>query len=337
MTEIPLELKDWLSKNIFKYPNVIGFSNHYHKRIKASKVIENTQVIRIYVKKKIPESLLPKHHVIPKRINDIETDVIEIGEVKAQQDRTIVYRPLVMGISVGHYNITAGTLSIPFKDGKGNIYLSSNAHVLTPDPSLSNFSEKRILQPGPYDISAHGWDVNDPKFVAGQYFWHKQIIPLGGSSNCPVAKFWGGIYNVFARALKRKTRLVATLEAANTIDFALMTPSVPYEVKFLQLDITNKKFVGLLFAGSDTSTIICKVENIIKEGYYPVVDYTLNLSVGMNLWKEGRTTGLTQGQITDVSAVVTVDYETFLAQFDDVIVATAMSQPGDSGSSVVTE
>ena len=339
MTEIPLELKDWLRKNIFKYPNVIGFSNHYHNRIKAGKVIENTQVIRIYVKKKIPESLLPKHHVIPKRINDIETDVIEIGEVKAQQDRTIVYRPLVMGISVGHVKITAGTLSIPFKDNKGNEYLSSNSHVFTPNPSLppDQVSPTTITQPGPYDIQAHGWDVNDPKFVAGQYFWHKQIIPLGSPSNCPVAKFWSGIYNVFARALKRKTRLVAILEAANKIDFALMTPSVPYEVKFLQLDITNKKFVGLLFAGSDTSTIICKVENIIKEGYYPVVDYTLNLSVGMNLWKEGRTTGLTQGQIIDVSAVVTVDYETFFAQFDDVIVATAMSQPGDSGSSVFTE
>lgn len=333
--EVKEEIKEWLRKNIYKYPNVVGFSNHYHNRIKGGKVVENTQVIRIYVEKKIPESQLAKHHVIPKRINDVETDVVEIGHIKTQDvDRTTIYRPLILSISIGNYDITAGTLSIPFKDVKGNVYLSSNAHVLTPNPSLSpdQITEKRILQPGPYDIVAHNWDVNDPKFVVGEYYWHQQVYPIGAISNCPTAKFWSGIYNTFSKAFHRKTRLVSIVEETNTIDFAIFKPTVAYEVKFPQLNITNKKFIGLLFAGSENSTIICKAENIIKTGYYPAVDYTLNLQLNTTIYKEGRTTGLTQGTIMDLSGNVTVDYETFLARFDDVIIATAMSKPGDSGS-----
>jgi len=328
--ELSKELVEILKETIFKYPNVIGFSHHYRNRIKNNKVIENTQVIRIYVKKKIPEYQLKSNHIIPKTIHGIETDIVEIGEVKAQST-TQYYRPLKFGTSVGHYDITAGTLSIPFKDNNGNIYLSSNAHVLTPDPSLTTFNEKRILQPGPYDIVGN---KNDPKYLCGYYYYHKVLYPISGlSSNCLVGKLFTGTYNLFAKLLKRKTRLYAYVPPMeNTIDFALFKPIVPYD-DFLDFNPDGNKFIGLLFAGSELSTIICKVKYMVELGFTPLHDYG-EAKLGDFVQKMGRTTQVTKGQITDESATVVVNYDTYNVEFTDVYVATAMSEPGDSGSSV---
>jgi hypothetical protein len=319
--------------------NVIGFSSKLQPRIKQGRVIPEELCLRIYVSKKLPLTQLRAEDVVPSVIDGIPTDLVEIGEVKALSgstnvDRTGFFRPLVMGISVSGGNVTAGTLSIPFKDAKGNVYLSSNAHVLVDNPSQlpEQVTNKVIKQPGNYDLKAHGWDVNDPKYIVGEYFWHQQVYPIGGNSGCSIAKVWSGVYNTLARAFKRKTRLVPIVEVANRIDFALFKPSVEYKLEVLELDITDKKFVGLLFAGSEQSTIICKASNIVETGYTPVIEYS-DAKVNDIIFKSGRTSAVTKGTVLDDSGNVTVDYEDFEAWFEDIIIATAISQPGDSGSS----
>jgi len=317
--------------------NVIGYSGRLQPRLRKGQVIPEEKCFRVYVTKKVPLTQLRAEDVIPSSIDGIPTDLVEIGEVKALSgsvDRTGFFRPLVMGISVSGGNVTAGTLSIPFKDSKGNVYLSSNSHVLVDNPSQppEQVTNKVIKQPGNYDLKAHGWDVNDPKYVVGEYFWHQQVYPIGGNSGCSIAKVWSGIYNILAGALNRKTRLTPVLEVANKIDFALFKPSVEYKLEVLELDISDKKFVGLLFAGSSESTIICKASNIVETGYTPVIEYS-NVKVNDIILKSGRTTGTTKGTVLDDSGNVMVDYETFEAWFEDIIIATAMSQPGDSGSS----
>ena len=42
------------------------------------------QCIKIYVRKKIPRNKLHKNELIPRKLNGIETDVEEIGRLKAQ-------------------------------------------------------------------------------------------------------------------------------------------------------------------------------------------------------------------------------------------------------------
>ncbi len=42
------------------------------------------QCIKIYVRKKFPKNKLQKNELIPRKLNGIETDVEEIGRVKAQ-------------------------------------------------------------------------------------------------------------------------------------------------------------------------------------------------------------------------------------------------------------
>ena len=64
--------------------NVIGYSESLKKRIKNGKEIEGTQVMRIYVSKKEPTNILDENDIIPHIIKGIETDIVEIGKIKAQ-------------------------------------------------------------------------------------------------------------------------------------------------------------------------------------------------------------------------------------------------------------
>jgi hypothetical protein len=64
-----------------------------------------------------------------------------------------------------------------------------------------------------------------------------------------------------------------------------------------------------------------------------------NPYLGMPVKKSGRTTGLTTGEITDLYATVQVVYDEPVGTllFEDQIITTCMSQPGDSGSLLCDE
>ena len=105
--------------------------------------------LKIYVQKKLAIQSLSKKELLPQEIARIETDVEEIGKIVAQAN-TGRFRPAPGGVSLGHYQITAGTLGCLVKDKKsGKVFILSNNHVL----ANSNKAKKgdHILQPGPYD------------------------------------------------------------------------------------------------------------------------------------------------------------------------------------------
>ncbi|NIU63493.1 MAG: hypothetical protein GWN66_23410, partial [Pseudomonas stutzeri] len=78
----------------------------------------------------------------------MQTDVQETGVIRALQDHTAKWRPAPGGVSIGHVDITAGTLGCLVVRGD-HIYILSNNHVL----ANSNEAEPgdAILQPGPHD------------------------------------------------------------------------------------------------------------------------------------------------------------------------------------------
>lgn len=60
------------------------------------------------------------------------------------------------------------------------------------------------------------------------------------------------------------------------------------------------------------------------------------VALGETVYKSGRTTGLTEGQVTHVHASVTIDYgDGRSAVFEDQILVSQMSMAGDSGSVVM--
>ena len=120
------------------------------------------------VTQKVDLEDLPKTDRIPKKINGMQTDVLAVGELFADQAEPIEAgiealarraRPASGGYSVGHINITAGTIGTCVYDRLGTprnpsgipsrYYILSNNHVLA-DSNNARRGDP-ILQPGPVD------------------------------------------------------------------------------------------------------------------------------------------------------------------------------------------
>ena len=304
--------------------NIVGYSKKLRRRVKDGKEVEE-EVIRIYVSRKLDPSALDIKDLIPKEIDGIPTDVVEIGEMKALNLNPLAHvtrvRPLVAGVSIGNWAITAGTLGWFFRDSGGREMLGSNAHVFADDPLRQSSEEVRIVQPGRYD----GGSV--PGDVVATYHWHK---PLAGSG-CALSNALADLLNSVSSALGRLTRFELILAEKAKIDFAVAEPSVDYELK-LHTAEDWEGFVGLGFAGSDQASFFCKAEHIEAEGWTPIEKTIESVDVGDTIHKIGRTTEYTSGQVLDDSAYGRVNYgDLRFVEFDDVILTTAMLEGGDSG------
>jgi hypothetical protein len=228
------------------------------------------------------------------------TDVIETGVIRALQSPTEKHRPAPGGVSIGHRDITAGTLGCLVKKDGRSVILSNN-HVL----ANSNAAEigDPILQPGPYDGGRYPED-----HIADL----EQFVPInisGLPSECPIATGTANFLNSIARLFGSNVQLQAIdrQQTENLVDAAIAGPLNPEDVKDEILQI---------------GTIQGAAEGIL----------------GMAIKKSGRTTGLTTGEIQQVDVTVNVQYgEGQIAQFTDQLMAGAMSQGGDSGSAVLDE
>lgn len=320
--------------------NVVGFSEVLRRRIKDGEEINSHYLVfRVYVSKKLPLTLLKLGDIVPKEIESIPTDVVEIGDptapppgeeleyefsdMKALVNRvTDRIRPLVAGVSIGNWSITVGSLGYFFKDGKGSEVLGSNGHVFAADPLSAGSLEKHIVQPGRYD----GGTEAD---VVAEYLWHE---PLGGSECIPsnfILRFLNAVYY----GLGKKTRYALELSEPRKIDFGVAVPSVEFSQEIYgSLDFGG--FVGLGFAGSDKVSFFCKARNILEAGWSPIDKAIQVVHVGNRIHKVGRTTGYTSGLILDDSATIRVAYSDFVSvEFEDIIMTDKMIEGGDSGSS----
>lgn len=122
------------------------------------------------VKKKLPPHSIPSDQLIPKYIDYLRTDVVEVGNIKLvgyilpqsgypfedQVDiRKTRLRPAQPGVSIGHHKTTAGTFGAIVKGNfPGGVAILSNNHILANGTNgrdgLSRTGDA-ILQPGPYD------------------------------------------------------------------------------------------------------------------------------------------------------------------------------------------
>jgi hypothetical protein len=103
--------------------------------------------ITVYVAAKAPLTEIQEEARVSEKIGGVSTDVVEIGEIDAFPFKGR-YRPAPGGISVGHFNITAGTIGCLVKKGELVCVLSNN-HVLA-DVNQGKPGDA-IVQPGPYD------------------------------------------------------------------------------------------------------------------------------------------------------------------------------------------
>lgn len=334
----PLKVKERATQKLLdkeRRPNIIGLG--VGGKIKAGQLTEEPALV-VLVTQKVANEALSKDEKIPELVEDVKTDVIEVGFPQAlvnllaptgkqtnQQDALLTFvdgarqstttspafptetgrmpveipmqvqlqqlakriRPAPGGWSVGHYQITAGTIATcvydflpgantsPSSYGVGmpaGYYILSNNHV------LANSNDARlgdpILQPGPYDGGTHPADK------------------------------------------------IASLSRFVPIQFA---PQVP-------LTLQNNLVDAAIAQGSfeDLDRSIYWTGDV--RGWYRKND----VQVGMFVKKTGRTTKFTIGRIQAINATIDVGYGgNRVARFRDQIITTNMSAGGDSGSLVL--
>jgi len=251
------------------------------------------------VEQKLAKSQLSPKDKIPAEMGGVATDVVQSGRFRALALPTDRFRPAPGGISIGHYEITAGTFSCLVKRGN-ELFILSNNHVL----ANSNAAQKgdAILQPGPID---GGTLAND------QIATLEDFVPIvfpGGGSSCKLANVAGAVFNVTSGLMGSHARMqvITTRAVENLVDAAIARPLNPADV------------------GADIFQI--GTINGVAEGV-----------LGMAVQKSGRTTGHTQDVIRQIDVTVNVQYGSQTATFSDQLIAGPMSQGGDSGSAILSD
>lgn len=289
---------------LLRLPNVVGVGLGY-KRIGGEETREPAVVV--FVSEKVPEGELPRALRIPRRINGLPTDVVYIGKVRLLGEQVARMRPAQPGISIGHYEITAGTFGALVYDARsGEPLILSNNHILANQSNGRDGRAKQgdpILQPGPYDGGKVGSDT-----IARL----ERFAPLRYSveqATCPAAARFEGLVNSLIRTYRSGyfIKVYKQTPLPNIIDAAVARP---------------------VDAGAVTDDILGlgRVKGVAPP------------ELGAAVRKSGRTSGLTSGAIAYVDATVTVQLdENRFAVFEDQMMMGPMSQPGDSGSLIVDD
>lgn len=110
---------------------------------------------------------------IPARLDDIPVERVVTGLFTTGSDPTTRARPAPVGFSIGHPDITAGTLGARVMNASGQVYILSNNHVMANSNNASIGDP--ILQPGPYD----GGTSADSLAWLSDF----QVIDFSGGSN----------------------------------------------------------------------------------------------------------------------------------------------------------
>jgi hypothetical protein len=292
------QVKERHKESILQKPNVVGLGTGYKVR---GKVRTDILGVVVLVRQKVPRVGLEPSELVPSELDGVETDVVQVGDLRSLQSPTDRWRPAPGGVSLGHYKITAGTLGTVVRDrDSGARLILSNNHVL----ANSNEADlgDLILQPGPVD----GGTVKDDTIARLERFC--RITFSVAPSDCSIAVGISQAANAAARLLGSQQRLQAfrtDQESSNLVDAAAARP---VEDQGILDDILN---IG-------------------------TVQGTLPATLGMNVRKSGRTTGLSTGEVSVLDATVNISYGPGrMARFEEQIVTSAMSEGGDSGSLLV--
>jgi len=254
----------------------------------------------VSVTHKADASALAVKDLVPQMLNGFKTDVVVTGKFRAQDsgiDPKGRWRPVVPpGVSIGHPGVTAGTFGCLVRKGD-EVFILSNNHVLA-DVNAGKAGDP-ILQPGVAD----GGTADDHIAKLADYV----SIDFGTSEpECSIAEFITKTLNYVAGAFGSSHQLQAVKKTpgVNRVDAALARPLSPDLVKNEILNIGVPIGVGAV-------------------------------TLGMDVQKMGRTTGHTTGKITQIDVTVQIDYDGPTALFSGQIIASPMSQGGDSGSAVL--
>ncbi|MBC7082545.1 MAG: hypothetical protein H5T95_03525 [Firmicutes bacterium] len=324
MAEISRVLED-ATWRLMGLPNVVGVGRGYKT---TAGVRGSTECIVVLVKKKLPKDILVTQSMVPAEVRGIPTDVVEVGEIRFlrpdagcagdtdnaadlanQAGRQTRMRPARPGVSIGHYQVTAGTFGAVVWDRRtGQPFILSCNHVLANATSGRDgraMVGDPIVQPG----AADGGTVERDQIAVLERFVPIQMS--GRVPACMASRVAERAVNSWLWATRAPARveIVTTYSpfAVNIVDAALARPLHPGSIESPVLELGE-------------------LQGITEP------------ELGMRVKKSGRTTGVTTGEITSVDTTVSVVYSgNVAATFRDQIMTGSMADGGDSGSVLVDE
>ncbi len=298
-------------------------------KISNGEVTDQLSIICSVVEKKSTSSLAPDQ-IIPQALDGVPTDVIQTGQFKAFQDPKGRFRPAPGGVSIGHGDITAGTLGCLVRKN-GQLLILSNNHV------LANSNDARvgdpILQPGPFDGGI---------FPQDQIGTLEAFIPIqfpggggggggngggggGGGGNGGGGCGGGSCIGGSAAVVNSMSSMVGSKNRLKTVTVESDQPSQTASPQMAD------NLVDAALARPTDSNL---VQNTILD--IGAIQGSGSAQLGMALKKMGRTTAFTTGTVQQIDVTVEVSYGAAgVARFTDQFMAGAMSQGGDSGSAVL--
>jgi hypothetical protein len=156
----------------------------------------DTHAVRFYVERKIPESLIPKEHVLPREIGGVPTDVIQMGrfELCAAFPAPVTgrFRPVQPGCSCSFQApppdqgmLTASTIGAIVQAG-GKSFILSNNHALANANALPPGTP--IFHPGLLD---------QPDLTTDQIASLTSFVPISTDAHnvvdCAIAELLDGV------------------------------------------------------------------------------------------------------------------------------------------------
>lgn len=284
--------------NLITRRNVVGVGVGFKE---TSDGLTDELAVVVNVERKLPKAQLAESDAVPRNLDGVKTDVVETGRFLAGQTTVPGTKDrwrdqIPPGVSLGHVSVTAGTFGCLVRRGSELLILSNN-HV------LANVNHAKagdaIIQPGRYD----GGRPEDKVAELLEY------VPLDFGGQEPQSNFFVRLekmLNRLSEIFRSSHRMMAyrTSPGQNVMDAALARPLNPAQFRAAILNI------GLPAGNADAE-------------------------LGTAVQKTGRTTGTTRGRITQIDVTTSVEYNGRMATFTDQLMASGMSEGGDSGSVVL--
>lgn len=169
-----INAKETYKNELFSKANVVGVAVGF-KYVGGVKTNELSVIVN--VSHKIPQVELPIQDLVPSELDGVKTDVIETGTIQTFYEPTGKFRPAPGGVSIGHKDITAGTLGIvvvkeasvssPYKPGES--YSSMFGTTLCPVPQSSEQRKVYILSNNHVLAKGNEAQINDPIYQPGPF------------------------------------------------------------------------------------------------------------------------------------------------------------------------
>jgi hypothetical protein len=268
--------------------NIVGVG--YGVKISGDKIADDL-ALRVYVRSKLPKSQISSNEQIPEEINGKITDVIPVYDLSA------LARPVECGTSVGHFNITAGTLGCLVKKSAGNnndIFILSNNHILA-DANSANIDDS-IIEPGIFDggtepiaklTEFEPINVDDTSNfidaaiakVINNIDVRTSIITIGNVQNPPMMAATSQSVRKHGRTTGQTMGIVMDIAADVRVRFGRKTANFEDQLAIqgvnglfsqggdsgsLIVDAMTRRPVGLLFAGGGNQTFACPIDKVLS-------------------------------------------------------------------------